>query len=245
MSTFDVNKFEGLIKEQIVKPLVASLIDRTKDIHSNTLDPFSAMIDCMLRGQSFSDWKEKEISRQAQKTLQNKVGSLHEYVVECFPDWENLPTGALVDVVNRKKKIVAEVKNKHNTTKGNHKFAIYDDLAVALNDAKYSGFQGYAVEVLPKNKKVYNKHFTPPDNKTKTNRPARDDIKLIDGKSFYHIVSGDPDFIKKLYHEHLPKALEKALKEINDERPERSKLQVLKNYKQEAFFKELIERAFL
>ena len=244
MNEFDVPKFENLVENKIVEPLVKSLIDKKKDIHSNTLDPFSAMLDCMVTGQKFSDWKEKETSRQSQKTIQNKVGNLHEYVIDCFPDWENLQTGSLVDVVNHKKKIVAEIKNKHNTTKGNHKVAIYDDLDAALKDESYLGYQGYAVEILPKGKSVYNKYFTPSDNKTKENRPARDDIKLIDGKSFYGLISGEPDFVKDLYNKYLPAALEKAITNINKSRPEGSKLPIPKGYKNDPFFNELIEEAF-
>ena len=54
-------------------------------------------------------------------------------------------------VVNYKK-IIAELKNKHNTMKGDARINIYDDLEKCLKTTN-KGFTGYYVEILPKNAK--------------------------------------------------------------------------------------------
>jgi len=58
---------------------------------------------------------------------------------------------------------------------------------------------GYYVEILPKNKKIYNEPFTPSDNKIHTKRKENKMIRIIDGKSFYAIVTGKEDAIHELY----------------------------------------------
>ncbi len=53
--------------------------------------------------------------------------------------------------------------------------------------------------MIPKNKKTYDKPFTPSDNRTHAQRPLNESIRVIDGKSFYTLATGDQDALKKLY----------------------------------------------
>ncbi|MEK9132382.1 MAG: Eco47II family restriction endonuclease, partial [Patescibacteria group bacterium] len=140
-------------------------------IYRNAIDPFSALFDTALQNITLKEWLGKEASRQIQKTLQNTLGDFHQTILGSLPGWENLERGHVFDIRNTRKMIIAEIKNKYNTTKGNHKTAIYDDLKAQL-DGKYKGYVAYYVEVIPQNKKTYNKEFTPPDNRTKTQRPG-------------------------------------------------------------------------
>jgi len=178
-------------------------------LFTNMIDPFSALFDAMCQGISLEQWLEQEKSRQTQKTLQNALGGFHQEILGSIPGWESMGTGNVFDLKNEKMKIIAEVKNKYNTTKGNHKVAIYDDLAEQLK-TKYKGYLAYYVEIIPKDKAVYNKPFTPPDNRTHKRRPAREDIRVIDGKSFYGLAAGDPEAIKKFYNA-LPIVIEELL----------------------------------
>ena len=79
-----------------------------------------------------------------------------------IPGWKNLGTGGGLDILNKRKKIIAEIKNKHNTTKGNHKIEIYDAIKAKLKLVEYSGYTGYLVEIIPKGKKKYDKPFDQP-----------------------------------------------------------------------------------
>lgn len=244
MSKFDQDKFDQYISEKIVIPLIESIVDNKQDIYRNTLDPFSALIDCMIRNCTPTNWKAQEEGRQTQKTLQNKVGNLHEYVIDCFEDWQNLETGRVIDIVNTKLKVIAEIKNKHNTTKGNHKKDIYDDLASELGK-NYIGYTAYYVEVLPKNRARYNHPFTPPDNTKKgEKRLSREDIRIIDGSSFYDFVSGESNFVRRLYETLLPESLKKAIDEVNENRTNKNKLSYPQNISNDPLFKEFIDKAF-
>jgi hypothetical protein len=239
MAIFDFNKFDSMVHNKLVSILVPLLVDGQIDIYRNTLDPFSAVIDCMIRNTTPLQFKKQEEARASQKTLQNKIGYFHEDTILCFHGWSK-PT--LVDVVNINDKIIAEIKNKHNTTKGNHKKNIYDDLESKLN-TNYNGFTAYYVEVLPKrNLKTYNKSFTPPDNITQSNRPQNSKIRVIDGASFYEVISGNPDFLEKLCREYLPNALEKSIKKINTTRS--SKLGFPSGLKNDVVIKDFFYRAY-
>lgn len=170
-----------------------------ENLYSNVVDPFSAVFDAMRQGVGLTEWLEQEKSRQLQKTLQNALGDFHQEVIGSMNNWESLGDGHVVDVRNNKLKVIAEIKNKWNTTKGTDQKSIYDNLKTQLKKEEYDGFKAYYVEIIPKSKGSYDKLFTPSDNVTHTKRPKNKNIRRIDGKSFYALASGDSDAIDKLY----------------------------------------------
>lgn len=172
-----------------------------KKLYSNVLDPFSALFHGMTYSMSYEDWVLAEKSRQIQKTMQNVIGDFHQQILgNCF-GWQDLGAGGGLDVVNENKKIIAEIKNKYNTTKGNHKVEIYDAIKSKLKESEYIGYTGYYVEVISKGKKQYDKPFTPSDNKQKgKRRPVNDKIRVIDGVSFYALVTGNKKALEELFN---------------------------------------------
>ena len=178
------------------------------NLYRNTLDCFSAIIDALIQNITLEEWIIQEKARQIQKTKQNAIGSLHESIM-CSIEGVSKSIG-LIDIESKKLKIVAEVKNKHNTTKGNNKTTIYKDLEKAL--ITRPRFTAYYVEILPKNQKTYNMPFAPSDNRSKSKLPKREDIRLIDGKSFYALLTGYDNAIEELYQE-LPKIVSEIISE--------------------------------
>lgn len=181
------------------------------DIYRNTLDCFSASLDALVQGISLDDWLLQERERQIQKTKQNAIGSLHEDIMGSIEGVESLAVGHLIDIVCDEKKLMAEVKNKHNTTKGNHKVQIYRDLEKAISES-YPGYTGYYVEILPKGAKTYNEPFTPSDNQTGNRLESREDIRRIDGRSFYGLLTGNENAIDELY-DNLPSIVAEIIQE--------------------------------
>jgi hypothetical protein len=199
-----------------------------KNLHKNIIDPFSAIFDASFKDISLSKWVEQEKSRQIQKTFQNAIGNFHQKVLGSIRGWKNLEKGNVADVLNEDKKIIAEVKNKFNTTKGNHKIAIYDDLEELITN-KYKGYVGYYVAILTK--KRFDKAFTPSDNKKHIRRSENEKIREIDGATFYDMATGEKDAAKKLYH-----ALPAILADIT----KANKNNLLKD----PLFEEFFEKAF-
>lgn len=168
------------------------------DPYRNVIDPFSAVFEASFNNISLSDWMNREMMRQVQKSWQNSIGTFHQNVIGHISGLEDLGTGSVIDVKSSELKILAEIKNKHNTTKGNHKTAVYDDLENLLGRPEYAEYTGYYVAILTK--KRVNKPFTPSDNKQNEQRPSNSRIREIDGRSFYAMITNDEDAIQKLYN---------------------------------------------
>ena len=184
------------------------------DFEKNVIDPFAMIFEMYGFGISdFSDWKAQELGRKAQKSLANKFGTFHQGILGSIHGWEDLGTGSTVDLVNYEKKIIAEVKNKYNTTKGDYKSALYETLEglITPKASKYHGFTAYYVEVIPKPKRGqpqnYDEEFTPSDNKKGASKPANPKIRVIDGQSFYKLATGESSALLDLF-ESLPKVLD-------------------------------------
>ncbi len=185
------------VQKVIDKALLAAKKSE-ENLHSNTIDPFSAVFDASCQGVSLKDWIKLEKSRQIQKTLQNAIGDFHQDTIGSIPTWENLPTGSIVDVRNKDKKIIAEIKNKYNTTKFSDRPAYYDNLK-HLIEGDYVGYTSYYVEVIPDKRKVYDEPFIPSDHILKGKKPENEKIRLVDGKTFYYLATGQKDSLQKLY----------------------------------------------
>lgn len=190
--------------EHVISPVVNAIDEKEQTLYDNVIDPFSAVFDSIINKITLSQWLEVEKSRQVQKTLQNGIGTFHQSLIGNIDGWEDLGTGQIVDLRNKERKIIAEVKNKYNTTKGNHKPVIYDDLKLKLDSCGDDQYIGYYVEVIRKCRTKYCKPFTPSDNTTHEKRPEHPRIKVIDGESFYTLATGSKTALVDLYRV-LPK----------------------------------------
>jgi len=172
--------------------------------HDNVIDPFSAIFDCSTQDISYKDWVEQEKHRQIQKTLQNAVGYFHQNILGSVKGWSNPGHGGGYDVENLDKKIIAEIKNKHNTMNSGSATAVYDKMVGFLQKSK-KGFTAYLVIIVPRSPIKFIKPFGSLSKGTRT--PIRKDLLTIDGSSFYEMVTGDKNALRLLY-EALPKAIE-------------------------------------
>jgi Eco47II restriction endonuclease len=170
----------------------------------NVVDPFSMLFEIAGFGMSYREWELAETQRQAQKTLQNHVGELHQKLLGAIPGWSDLSTGSIIDVVNPEKRIIAEVKNKYNTIKGSDQVKLYDQLYSLVKDKgqQYRGYTAYYVKIIPRKAVRFDKPFTPSDSKNSGKRQADEQIREIDGYSFYELATGRADALT-LIHDDL------------------------------------------
>ena len=193
---------------------VQTLVDAAKNSaaavesnpYRNVIDPFSALVDAARQKINLDTWMEQEKTRQTQKGFQNALGDFHQNIIGDLSGWKNEGTGGSIDVRNDSIKVIAEVKNKYNTVNSNSAKAIYANLANHLQYAE-KGYTAYLVSILPGNKKPFNKQWSP----NKKTMALRDDIRKIDGRSFYTLATGDSDSLQKLYGV-LPGILKDMLK---------------------------------
>lgn len=204
---------------QAVKSVVQKGIDAKKDapknFNKNVVDPFGSLFELTAFGLSDYDaWRAQELNRQAQKTLQNHIGNLHQEILGCVKGWDNLKVGANSgsDLVCKDRKIIAEIKNKHNTLTGGKLITQYKDFEQLIlpKVSEYQGFTAYFVTIIPKKPIRYDEEFRPSDKSQGTRCTANPKIRTIDGASFYTLVTGDEHALSDFYRV-LPSILEKVM----------------------------------
>lgn len=172
-----------------------------KAFSRNVIDPFAVLFEMSGFKIDQASWLASEKNRQAQKTLQNHVGMLHQSLLGMMVGWQNLGVGGVVDVASETRKIIAEVKNKHNTVKGSDKVKVYDQMEtlVMTKGHQYKDYTSYYVEIIPKSAVRYDKPFTPSDSAKGQARRANPLIRQIDGYSFYALATGVPNALEQLF----------------------------------------------
>jgi hypothetical protein len=198
----------------IVETMVGSVSAKQSQIKrtlaSNVLDPFNAVFQGTLLKLSRADWEKMEAARQIQKTFEQQMGYLHQSVLGALPNWQNLKTGNVTDLLNIQDKVCAEVKNKHNTVKASDQAAVYDKLlGLVGSSGTYRGFTAYYAVIVPRSVAAMNEPFTPSDNASGVKKPANPKIRKIDGYSFYALATGREHALRELF-EALPKAIQRV-----------------------------------
>ncbi len=195
---------------------VVHAIHRTRekdfDLGRNALDPFGAIFQCAALQTDLTGWKEFELQRQTTKAIQNAIGAFHQELIGSLPGWQLLPPSGGLDVLNLQKRICAEVKNKYNTTKGNHLPRLYDDLQRArqkhhTTHPGETNFTAYIVHIIPRAPRDYDRPFTPTDNKVE--RPEDPHIREITAALFYDRATGKNGALRAIYQA-LPSLLEEV-----------------------------------
>ena len=190
---------DSQLKEYISLVIGAVILDESsaeKDIYRNVIDPFSALFDSGIQKISLTTWVEQEKTRQLQKSLQNAIGTFHQNVLGSMPGWDNLGIGQGFDLKNENKKIIAEVKNKFNTLNSKGLAAMYRNLDNSIR-YQFKGYVAYYVYVVPKTPTPVDRPFAPNDDGRKL--AEVEDIREMDGASFYDLASGESDTLRRLY----------------------------------------------
>jgi Eco47II restriction endonuclease len=195
----DVNLMQAVLETFQIG--VTAKTEADSRFQKNVVDPFAMLFEMACIGLTDDAWLTAEKSRQAQKTLSNKIGLFHQEVLGAVAGWENLGTGGQIDLVCRKRKIIAEVKNKYNTIKGSDQIGLHRELkSLVMNKSSiYKGYTAYYVEIIPKKPMRYDKCFTPTDKEKGEKVPANELIRQIDGASFYALVTGRESALAELY----------------------------------------------
>jgi hypothetical protein len=197
------------INDEKLEKEVCNLLAIAKKAHKateerfgkNVIDPFAAIFEMSGFGLDYNAWFKNEISRQAQKSLQNHVGNFHQNILGHCAEWVNKETGNVIDLTSANKKIIAEIKNKYNTISGGKLSDLYHSLdnLVSPKTSIYKGYTAYYVAIIPKKPERYDKPFTPSDKEKGEKCPSNENIREIDGASFYHLVTGHENALKELY----------------------------------------------
>ena len=151
----------------------------------NVIDPFLSLVIASVFG--IQDPKELvniQNAESALRGLSNALGDFHQRILGNVDGWENHDAG--YDLECRARRIVAEVKNKWNTMNASNRYQVESDLRTAVRQ-KSGDWTGYLVLMIPRRPQRYKKSL-----------PEGRNLFEIDGASFYHLVTGDPNAIHDL-----------------------------------------------
>ncbi len=173
-------------------------------MQKNVLDPFKMVFDMFAKNMNLKEWIENERARQKDKTINNAIGEFHQKLLGCVPGWEDLKTGHDLGMDLRKTddSVFVELKNKHNTVKGDNLKDVYTKLENVIK--KYPHATAYYAYVIPKNGRGDEKVWK---IKGKENRQ----IRMISGQRMYEMITGKSDALLQISRA-LPHAINDALK---------------------------------
>jgi len=214
----DDDKFLAIVQEVLTAGIQAR-VQAEEKFASNVIDPFLMLFEISCFRLNANAWEQNEKMRQSQKTLANKIGWFHQKIIGALDGWEDLGTRELVDVVCHEKRIIAEIKNKFNTVKQSDLIGLYEDMAnvVLHKTQRYHGYTAYYVEIIPKKAQRYDRCFTPSNRKISKKAPSDNQIRQIDGASFYALATGFDDALAQLFNA-LPEAIGIILKRMKQPR---------------------------
>lgn len=252
------NKYLWYIEDEDFKEVISNLITEYERVaridideekfFKNRLDIFKMIIDISVKNISTKDWVEKEINRQEDKSNSNIIGFFHEKLIGKIDGWEALDVGNGIDITGRNATI--ELKNKHNTTKGEDEVGIYEKLDGKLQsnpqfkkayfariidtksqDKQWTGERKIKESLTPTNRTLYSNTLKFRIEGDKIYRKFdNENIHIISGDKLYELLTGDKLAFKKLIE-----ALPKVFKDLGyaknfDENGELEKYLINKNF---------------
>lgn len=168
----------------------------------NVIDPFAVCFSIGLLKMSPREWRRAEIHRQIDKALSNAIGTFHQQVLSSIDGWQDLNNTNQVDLVNPDRRIIAELKNKHNTLNAAGTVTLYKKLSDLVNSksSRYKGYTSYYVAIIPKSANGIDSLFYPSDNALGERCKQDEKIRAIDGYRFYALASGSPNALQDLFN---------------------------------------------
>lgn len=181
-----------------------------KSFIKNKIDPVKWITDSSFLRLSMSENIKRELVRQADRAVSNRIGLFHERLIGTLQGYHQMPIGEGIDVQSDNRTIAVEVKNKHNTVKGSDQITIFNGLSQAIEDEKSPIKEGYYVRiwdthsriepwVLTHKKKVY-KH---------------DNIFIASADQFYWKLTGEKDAFSQIMTA-LPRAAKDFVDSLQD-----------------------------
>ena len=181
-----------------------------KDFYKNKVDPIRFLFDKTFNKLDDRAIINNEISRQKEKTIGNAIGTFHENLLGCIDGVTKMPVGSGYDIKKDDGTLFAEIKNKHNTVKGEDKKSIHNKL---LETSKaHFNVTCYYVNVIAKKSCNETWVFTSKGKKYNDKR-----VKIISIDKFYQILTNDKNAFKELC-EALPIAINEYMRGLEREK---------------------------
>lgn len=148
------------------------------------------------------------------KSIQNAVGNFHQQVLGNVEGWlDSGATGGVFDIQSKgpvaaagNRIVFMEVKMRWNTITGSVEKNKHDEFlyAVKSNWGNQYPTVGYLAQIVPKKQTTYDQPWKV------SGREANEILRVIDGTTAYHLVTGRSNALEELM-EVLPSALNEVI----------------------------------
>lgn len=184
----------------------------------NTIDEFKTIFDVCVNQINFDEWLKFELTRQQDKTINNKIGEFHQELLGKVNGWVDLGVGdeTEIDLKKEDNTVFIELKNKYNTMNSSSEKTCREKLEKVIE--KYPDATAYWAYVISKNYKSECRVW-------KYQQREDERIKRISGDRLYAMITGDPQALEKTFNA-IPKAIVEILGEDYTLTKEDEKLQV-------------------
>ena len=149
------------------------------------MDPFgSLMVATSYEVDDADALADLQDAESSLRGMSNSLGTFHQEILGEVPGWVNHDAGYDLECPDRQ--MLAEVKNKHNTMNAGNRRQVEASLGEAVRQ-KRGNWTGYLVIILPRRPQRY-----------ETAIEGQRNVYEIDGASFYHKATGDPNALHDL-----------------------------------------------
>jgi len=179
-----------------------------KEFNKNLIDPIKLTFDSVVYNQEYKETIENEVLRQLDKSNSNLIGYFHQNIFKYISSNWQVPEHGY-DIVNEKKSIYVEMKNKHNTMNSSSSAKTFMRMQNTIIENPSAVCM--LVEVIAK--KSQNKPWAITLDGHKQN--ANEQIRRVSIDKFYKLVTKDKLAFKKLC-DVLPTVIKEAVSKLKD-----------------------------
>lgn len=202
---------------EIVDSTFQSSIKKIQKPTADVYDPTLLVTYSSLTNTPMEDTVKQLQQTSSVKTMQNAIGAFHQRVLGSVRGWtDSGPRGGGFDIMSEDKvaaagnrKVLMEVKMRWNTIKASDEHYTHQRLAEAV---KHFGGQKEAVSYLAQIISAKNRAYDEPW--TVSGRTPVEHVRAADGKTIYHMVTGQPTALEDLF-KILPQAFNDVLDRKN------------------------------
>lgn len=157
------------------------------------------IFDITVKQIGFDGWANKEMERQQDKTINNKIGEFHQELLGKVEGWVDLGVGdeTEIDLKKEDNTVFIELKNKHNTMNSSSTKTCREKLENVIE--QYPDATAYWAYIISRKYRSENRVW-------KYQGREDEKIRRISGDLLYEMITGDSNALEKVY-EAIPKAI--------------------------------------
>lgn len=165
----------------------------------NDIDAIKTIFDITVKQIGFDGWANKEMERQQDKTINNKIGEFHQELLGKVEGGVDLGVGdeTEIDLKKEDNTVFIELKNKHNTMNSSSTKTCREKLENVIE--QYPDATAYWAYIISRKYRSENRVW-------KYQGREDEKIRRISGDLLYEMITGDSNALEKVY-EAIPKAI--------------------------------------